>query len=85
MPTTRTARAKPTTTSRGLEEGDLAVGLSAAQREYFRERGFFSLGKPFSPAELAEIGAEYDRLLARAMKIGNPGETPFDYVALLQL
>jgi ectoine hydroxylase-related dioxygenase (phytanoyl-CoA dioxygenase family) len=61
------------------------VPLSDAQRETFRERGFFSLGKPFSPAELAEIGAEYDRLLARAMKIGNPGETPFDYVALLQL
>jgi ectoine hydroxylase-related dioxygenase (phytanoyl-CoA dioxygenase family) len=50
-----------------------------------RERGFFSLGKPFAPGELAEIGAEYDRLLARAMKIGNPDETPFDYVALLQL
>jgi phytanoyl-CoA hydroxylase len=61
------------------------VPLSAAQREAFRERGFFSLGRPFAPAELAEIGAEYDRLLARATKVGSPGETPFDYVPLLQL
>jgi len=61
------------------------MGLSAAQQEAFRERGFFSLGKPFAAAELAEIGAEYDRLLARAAKIGEPGRTPFDYVALLQL
>lgn len=61
------------------------MGLSAAQREAFRERGFFSLGKPFAPAELAEIGAEYDRLLARAQKIGEPERTPFDYVALLQI
>jgi hypothetical protein len=61
------------------------MSSSPAQREAFRERGFFSLGKPFSPDELAEIGAEYDRLLTRAMKIGNAGETPFDYVALLQL
>jgi ectoine hydroxylase-related dioxygenase (phytanoyl-CoA dioxygenase family) len=59
--------------------------LSAEQREAFRERGFFSLGKPFAPDELAELGAEYDRLLGRAAKIGNAGETPFDYVALLQL
>lgn len=79
------ARATATTTSRGREEGALRTGLSAAQREAFRERGFFSLGKPFSPAELAQIGAEYDRLLARARKIGEPKRTPFDYVALLQL
>ena len=59
--------------------------LRPDQRDAFRERGFFSLGRPFRPSELAEIGAEYDRLLARAMKIGNAGETPFDYVALLQL
>jgi ectoine hydroxylase-related dioxygenase (phytanoyl-CoA dioxygenase family) len=59
--------------------------LSPAQREAFREQGFFSLGKPFAPDALAEIGAEYDRLLARAQKIGEPERTPFDYLALLQL
>jgi phytanoyl-CoA hydroxylase len=51
----------------------------------FRSGGFCSLGRPFSAAELAEIGAEYDRLLGRAQKIGEPGRTPFDYLALLQL
>jgi ectoine hydroxylase-related dioxygenase (phytanoyl-CoA dioxygenase family) len=61
------------------------MSLTPEQRAAFREQGFFSLGKPFTPAELAEIGAEYDRLLARAMKIGETGRTPFDYVALLQL
>jgi ectoine hydroxylase-related dioxygenase (phytanoyl-CoA dioxygenase family) len=61
------------------------ASLSAAQREAFREQGFFSLGKPFTPSALAEIAAEYDRLLARPMKIGSEGETPFDYVPLLQL
>jgi ectoine hydroxylase-related dioxygenase (phytanoyl-CoA dioxygenase family) len=59
--------------------------LGAAQLEAFRSRGFCSLGKPFGFAALAEIGAEYDRLLARAEKIGEPGRTPFDYVPLLQL
>jgi len=59
--------------------------LRPDQREAFRERGFFSLGKPFAPPELAEIGTEYDRLLARAQKIGEPERTPFDYLALLQL
>jgi len=61
------------------------VSLRPEQREAFRERGFFSLGKPFTPAQLDEIGAEYDRLLARAQKIGEPERTPFDYLALLQL
>jgi hypothetical protein len=61
------------------------VPLSAAQRDAFREQGSFVLGKPFSAPELAEIGAEYDRLLARAQKIGEPERTPFDYLALLQL
>jgi ectoine hydroxylase-related dioxygenase (phytanoyl-CoA dioxygenase family) len=61
------------------------VPLDAGQIDAFRTQGFFSLGKPFGPAELAEIGAEYDRLLERAQKIGEPGRTPFDYVPLLQL
>ena len=59
--------------------------LNARQRESFREQGFFSLGRPFSPTALAEIAAEYDRLLERPMKVGSEGETPFDYVPLLQL
>jgi phytanoyl-CoA hydroxylase len=59
--------------------------LDAARIAAFRERGFCSLGRPFGPGALAEIGAEYDRLLARAEKIGEPGRTPFDYLALLQL
>lgn len=61
------------------------MSLEPAQLDAFRERGFFSLGKPFAPAALAEIGAEYDRLLAKATKIGTDGATPFDYVPLLQL
>jgi hypothetical protein len=52
--------------------------LGPAALAGFRDRGVCSLGKPFAPAELAEIGAEYDRLLARAEKIGEPGRTPFD-------
>jgi phytanoyl-CoA hydroxylase len=59
--------------------------LGAGQIEAFRTRGFCSLGKPFAPDALAEIGAEYDRLLSRAEKIGEPERTPFDYVPLLQL
>jgi hypothetical protein len=55
-----------------------AASLSAAQREAFREQGFFSLGKPFTPSALAEIAAEYDRLLARPMKIGRPGHGHHD-------
>jgi phytanoyl-CoA hydroxylase len=62
-----------------------SVPLRPEQRDAFREQGFFSLGKPFSPAELAELGTEYDRLLGRAQKIGEPGRTPFDYLPLLQL
>jgi ectoine hydroxylase-related dioxygenase (phytanoyl-CoA dioxygenase family) len=59
--------------------------LSPEQREAFRERGFCSLGRPFAADALDEIRAEYDRLLARARKIGEAGRTPFDYNALLQL
>ncbi|MEN8161631.1 MAG: phytanoyl-CoA dioxygenase family protein [Myxococcota bacterium] len=59
--------------------------LSDEQRRSFRERGFFSLGKPFGPGALAEIGAQYDRLLGNATKVGSEDETPFDYVPLLQL
>ncbi len=59
--------------------------LTSEQRDAFSKRGFFSLGKPFAAAELDEIGAEYDRLLERARKIGEPGCTTFDYNALLQL
>ena len=59
--------------------------LDPARVAAFREQGFCSLGKPFAADALAEIGAEYDRLLARAEKIGEPGRTPFDYLALLQL
>jgi ectoine hydroxylase-related dioxygenase (phytanoyl-CoA dioxygenase family) len=61
------------------------MSLAAGSLDAFRSQGFCSLGKPFAPAELAEIGAEYDRLLARAEKIGEPGHTPFDYLPLLQL
>ena len=50
------------------------VTLSAEQIALFRERGWFSLGRPFGARELAELGAAYDAALAKPMRIGEPGQ-----------
>ena len=59
--------------------------LSDEQRRDFREKGWFDVGPVFGPAELGEIRAEYDRLLARPMRIGEKGKTPFEYSPLLHV
>jgi hypothetical protein len=61
------------------------VPLADDQKRAFREVGFFHLGRVFTPAELDEIRGEYDRALARGVRIGEDGETPFEFSALLQL
>lgn len=59
--------------------------VSDEQRRDFREKGFFHLGPLFNAAELRQIRSEYDRCVAKPMKIGQEGETPFLYSPLLQL
>lgn len=59
--------------------------ITPEQERAFRERGFFHLGPVFDADELAEIRAAYDRCLARPMRVGEAGETPFLYSPLLQL
>ena len=58
---------------------------SAGQREDFRKLGFFHLGRIFGQEELDEIRREYDRCLARPMRVGHPDGDSFDYSPLLQL
>jgi ectoine hydroxylase-related dioxygenase (phytanoyl-CoA dioxygenase family) len=61
------------------------VALSDEQKRDFRETGWFQLGRVFTPGELDEMRAEYDRVLGRGVRIGEDGKTPFEYNALLQL
>ena len=59
------------------------MAVSEAERQAFKERGFFHVAPIYNSAELSEIEAEYDRILSNAMHIGEQGETPFDYSPLL--
>ena len=61
------------------------MALAHEQKRDFREIGFFHLGRVFAAAELDEIRREYDRVLARAVRIGEDGKTPFEFSPLLQL
>jgi ectoine hydroxylase-related dioxygenase (phytanoyl-CoA dioxygenase family) len=61
------------------------MALSDEQKRDFREVGFFHLGRVFDGGELAEIRSEYDRILARGVRIGEDGKTPFEFSPLLQL
>jgi ectoine hydroxylase-related dioxygenase (phytanoyl-CoA dioxygenase family) len=59
--------------------------LSPRQIEAFREDGYFNAGRVFDDRELEELRAEYDRILARPMKVGEPDTTPFDYSPALHV
>jgi ectoine hydroxylase-related dioxygenase (phytanoyl-CoA dioxygenase family) len=59
--------------------------LRPEQIRDFRELGYFNAGRLFDDAALGEMRAEYDRILARSLKIGEKGRTPFDYSPLLHL
>lgn len=61
------------------------MGLDAERIREFRERGFFHLGPVFDPAALDELRREYDRLLARPLKVGEEGRTPFHFSPLLHV
>jgi len=61
------------------------VKLAAEQVRAFRERGYTRLGRVYSEAELAEIGAAYDAALAQPLRIGERGKSKFEYGPLLQL
>ncbi|HZP43192.1 MAG TPA: phytanoyl-CoA dioxygenase family protein [Candidatus Binatia bacterium] len=61
------------------------TALATAQLRDFRDRGWFTLGRVFDDAELAEIGAAYDRALAHPLKLGERGKGPFEYAPLLHL
>ena len=61
------------------------MATTPAQRQDFAERGWFHLGPVFGPAQLAEIRAEYDRILARPLRIGEDGKQPFEYSPMLHL
>lgn len=59
--------------------------LTEAQRRAFRERGYFSLGPVFDGADLEELRAAYDAVLAHPLKLGERGKGPFEYSPLLHL
>lgn len=59
--------------------------LEPGQIRDFRERGFFHLGPVFAADELEEIRGEYERCIARPMRVGELEKRPFDYSPLLQL
>ena len=61
------------------------MALSEQQKRDFRELGWFHLGPIFDGDELAEISAEYDRILANPLRIGERGKTPFAYSPLLHV
>ncbi len=61
------------------------MSLSEPQRADFRELGYFHLGRVFDAAALEEIRKEYDRIIARPLRIGEQGKTPFDYSPLLHV
>jgi phytanoyl-CoA hydroxylase len=62
-----------------------AVALSDSQRRDFEERGWFHLGPVFDARELEEIRKEYDRVLARPLRIGEDGKEPFHFSPMLHL
>jgi phytanoyl-CoA hydroxylase len=58
--------------------------LADATLDRFRNDGFVNLGPLFEPAELAEIGAEYERLVTlEAQVLGNPQDGVYPYRAML--
>jgi ectoine hydroxylase-related dioxygenase (phytanoyl-CoA dioxygenase family) len=59
--------------------------LTEQQRHDFRVRGWFNLGAVFDAAELAQIGASYDRVMSNPLKLGEAGKGSFEYSPLLQL
>jgi ectoine hydroxylase-related dioxygenase (phytanoyl-CoA dioxygenase family) len=59
--------------------------LTPQQQRDFRDLGYFNAGALFNPAELADIRAEYDRLLQHPIRIGEDGKVPFDYSPLLHV
>ena len=58
---------------------------SDEQRGFFEKRGWFHLGPVFSPDDLDEIRAEYDRILSRPLRLQEEGRTPFEYSPLLHV
>jgi ectoine hydroxylase-related dioxygenase (phytanoyl-CoA dioxygenase family) len=59
--------------------------LDDAQRAAFGTRGWFVLDRVFDDAELEEIRAAYDALLAHPLRLGEASKTPFEYSALLHV
>jgi Phytanoyl-CoA dioxygenase (PhyH) len=59
--------------------------LDDAQRAAFGTRGWFVLDRVFDGAELEEIRAAYDALLAHPLRLGEASKTPFEYSALLHV
>ncbi len=58
--------------------------LTETQLDEFRELGFVNIGRMFSAAELAIIGAEYDRLVTfEAQTLGNEADGVYPYRAML--
>ena len=61
------------------------MALTPQQRSDFKELGWFHLGRVFDDSELEEIGAEYDRILARPLRLQERGKSPFEYSPLLHV
>src|SRR5262245_12301168 len=59
--------------------------LTGAQRDAFRERGYFVLGRVFDDASLAALREAYDGVLAHPLRLGERGKGPFEYSPLLHL
>src|SRR5262245_17686279 len=59
--------------------------LTAAQREAFRERGYFVLGRVFDDSALAALRAAYDGVLTHPLRLGERGKGPFEYLPLLHV
>lgn len=58
--------------------------LTQAQLAQFREQGYVNVGQVFSDAELAAVGAEYDRLVRSEFQtLGNYEEGRYPYRAML--
>ncbi|MEE8491345.1 MAG: hypothetical protein V3S60_06865, partial [Acidimicrobiia bacterium] len=61
------------------------MALTPQQRRDFKELGWFHLGPVFDDSELEEIGAEYDRILARPLRLRERDKSPFEYSPLLHV
>jgi ectoine hydroxylase-related dioxygenase (phytanoyl-CoA dioxygenase family) len=59
--------------------------LTKEQLHEFRERGFFNLGPVFAPAELEEIRAAYDAILASPLLLGEKGKGKFHFSPLIHV